>query len=96
MFVDEVKMSLVDKLEGVHRGDLIVLRNPRGIEVAGYVSYCSTKKITLSLTHPNNINIKDRYIGFWEDVNIRPILDRQTFKLKYFDSYKILEKHSSE
>ena len=89
-------MSLVDKLEWIHKGDLILLRNHKGVEVTGYVSNYSTDKVTLSLTHPDNFDVKSSNLGFWEDRNIRPLFDRRTFKLKYFHEYEVLRKGRSE
>ncbi len=86
-------MSLVDKLEGVHRGDLIVLRTDTGLEVGGYLQDYSSKKVKLSTTNPRN-NVGGT--GFLQWMHIGRLDNTKTYKLKYFDNYKVLKEHISE
>jgi len=83
-----VIMSLVDKLDGVHRGDLLRLFNKEGVSVVGYVLQHSDQKVRLSHEDPS-----------WTKHNTVPNYGRgirmdsryRNYKLKHFDNYEILK-----
>lgn len=97
-------MSLINKLEGIWKGDFIELSNTEGC-VGGYVVRHKATKITLS--HQDPVKEEKWYRNKpWKE--LRPLLlnlrralspkgykifsgDR-TYKLKDFDKYKVLQK----
>ena len=90
-------MSLVDKLDGVHIGDLIHLDGQRA-PVVGYVQGYSMDTITLGIELPFHKISKDiRKVSFMGKVPTTIFGNpSKRYHLKYFDSYEVLKKYSGE
>ncbi len=87
-------MSLVDKLEGVHIGDIILLKDTQdNLEVVGYVHDYGPKKVRLSTTNPHNDPSNTRFSSW---VHIGRTYNSKTYNLKHFDSYEVLRKYNPE
>ncbi len=86
-------MSLVDKLDDVHIGDLLLLEasDPRSNRV-GYVANYTASKVTLS-----NVNTRFKETGEIRDTSFlgqRYVKERiVTVPLEWFDTYRMLEKY---
>ena len=88
-------MSLVDKLNEVNVGDLILLSyNPsicRGY-ISGFVADYSANKITLSDKYTRRHDGSIRNTGFWTKDPDEMV---STYKLIFFLKYKILVKYDA-
>ncbi|MEK6893036.1 MAG: hypothetical protein AABX07_02440 [Nanoarchaeota archaeon] len=84
-------MSLVDKLEGVHMGDLLFLEGKEyNYDRVGYVIDYTPKTITLSNTSPIDKETKEvRDMGFWNRIKRERIVK---LPLKCFFAYRVLER----
>ena len=83
-------MSLVDKLEGVHVGDLLQLEGANTNKV-GYVANYDSSTVTLS-----NTNTRDKKTGEIRNVSFLNQYAKEkvaTVPLKWFDTYNVLEKY---
>jgi len=85
-------MSLVDKFDG-HRGDLVRFSNAKGPDQTGYVVDYSPEKVKLSNWGLRLPNGELRSTSFLESDSNEM---RFTVRLKYWDSYEILEKCEKE
>ena len=80
-------MTLVDKLEGVHIGDLLKLERANSNRV-GYVANYDSSTVTLS-----NANTRNKKTGEIRTLHQYFKEKVATVPLKLFDTYKVLEKY---
>src|SRR3989344_3785901 len=87
-----IKMSLVDKLDGVHMGDILLL-NGNGYSAVGYVTDYSIDKVTLSTQLPYDLQDegKKQRIAIMVGSGPTKVFSKdRKYGLKHFDSYKVL------
>lgn len=89
-------MTLVDKLVGVQRGDIILLRDDAGLEVAGIVQDYGAEEVRLSTTSPHNATVSStggiaEYFKRWRVGTNKP---NKTYQLKDFDDFSILRRYN--
>ena len=88
-------MSLVDKLEGVHVGDLLKLSNPE-LSVVGYVLNYSSQYVKLGhenpLDHQRCHDSKYTTDNFHSPKGGKLFRGDRTYYLRDFDDYETLQK----
>ena len=86
-----IKMSLVDKLDGVHMGDILLL-NGNGYSAVGYVTDCSIDKVALSTELPYDLQDKGKKqrIAMVGSGPTKVLTKDRKYGLKHFDSYEVL------
>ena len=90
-------MTLVDKLTGVHQGDLILLDGSRA-PITGYVQGYSMNTITVGTELPIELlsDEKQCMISFCGSKPTTLFDTSKKYHLKYFDKYKVLIPFSKE
>ena len=84
-------MSLIDKLEGVLVGDILLLESSQGYSAAGYVKNCTPNDVELCTEKPSKKNeqFTKRLTIFGEGPT--KVFDKSRgYALKHFDSYQVL------
>ena len=87
-------MSLVDKLEEVHIGDILQLSNPE-LSVVGYVHSYTPESVKLGHQDPKRFQEwknaeKNQVISVYHPKGSRFFEGNRSYQLQHFDSYQVL------
>ena len=87
-------MTLVDKLNGVHEGDILLLENYY-YSAVGYIVDYSMKEVTLSTELPLKLQKGEPLDKFGRMISVgngptKLFRENRTYGLEHFDSYIIL------